>query len=94
MALDPSGSALKQKMQARIISALAREFKEEMKANPEAQKAHKKMAAAISDIAMDIVTMLLSEVQVQVTPGIAVATVGSPAAQTGATTAPGMGKLM
>lgn len=87
MALDPSGAKLKKALEARIIAAMAREFKEEIAINNDAAKAHRRMAAALSDIAMDIVMMLLSEVQVA--PGIPVATAGSPAAQAGSTTSPG-----
>lgn len=49
---------------------------------------HAKLAEAISKaVAKVIANLLLTEVQVA--PGIPVATAGSPAAQTGATTAPG-----
>lgn len=81
MALDPSGAKLKKALEARIIAAMAREFKEEMGVNKDAAKAHKRMAAALSDIAMDIVTMLLTECQV----AVGIQTAGSPASQTSVT---------
>lgn len=77
-------------MEQRLISALAREMGSELSQNDKAKDSHKKLAAAISDIAIDIVECLLKDAQVA--PGIPVATAGSPAAQSGTTTAPG--KLM
>lgn len=73
-------SKLKQDIEAILVSALTRELAAEAGADP---SSHKKLAAAISDIAIPIVTMLLTEAQVA--PGIP--TAGSPAAQV--TTAPG-----
>ena len=72
---------LKKDIEDILVSALGREFSAEAEADPDG---HKKMAAAISDIAIPIVMMLLSDAQVA--PGIP--TAGSPAAQV--TTAPGM----
>ncbi len=71
---------LKSDIEAILVSALTRELGPEAAADP---SSHKKLAAAISDIAIPIVTMLLTEAQVA--PGIP--TAGSPAAQ--ATVAPG-----
>jgi hypothetical protein len=75
MAMVPAN--LKKKMEATILSALAREFKSELKANKASAENHKKMAAAISEIANDIVNMLLTETQV----AIGIGTSGSPTAQ-------------
>jgi hypothetical protein len=82
------GPVLKQKLQARILSSLSREFKDEIAKNPGAAASHAKLAAALSDIALDIVLEL--QTSAQVAPGIPVATAGSPAAQAGATTGPGV----
>ncbi len=82
------GPAIKQQAEAQLLTAFAREFKDVYAANPGAAADHKKMAAAISDIILTIVTAI--QTQAQVAPGIPVATAGSPAAQTGATVAPGM----
>jgi len=80
------GPALKKKMETALIAAFTREFKDEIKQNPSALASHKKMAAAISDIALTIVEELLTTAQVS--PGIP--TAGSPAAQTSV----GPGKLI
>lgn len=81
------GSKLKKTMEARLIAALTREMESELSANPAAAASHRKLAAAISDIALDIIDCLLSDAQIA--PGIPVATVGGPTAQSGTTTAPG-----
>jgi hypothetical protein len=54
---------------------------------PEAQAEWAKLADAISDIAMDIVTELTTNAEVL--PGQAVVTAGSPVAQAGTTVSPG-----
>lgn len=71
-------SVMKKQMEAAIFAGLTREFKEEIAQNPEATKGHKKLASAISDIAMVIIEQFLSSAEVA--PGIA--TAGSPASQT------------
>ncbi len=81
------GDVLKKKIEARLIAALAREHKDDIKANPAAAKGHKKLAAAISDIALDIVDMLLKECQVS--PGQAVVGACSTGPVSGTTTSPG-----
>jgi hypothetical protein len=80
-------AALKAKMQTRIFNALKEKFKDDIKDNDKGVESLMKQAEAISGIAEDICEMLLT--QVQVSPGIPVVTAGSPAAQSGATTAPG-----
>ena len=65
---------LKSDIEAILVSALTRELSEEAGADP---SSHKKLAAAISDIAIPIVQMLLLDATVA--PGIP--TAGSPAAQ-------------
>ena len=77
------GEILKKKMEARLVAALAREMKEEIASNPQAAASHKKLAAAISDIALDIVMEILTNAQV----AAGIPTAGSPSAQV--TTAPG-----
>ena len=74
-------------MESRLQSAFSQVFQEEIAKNPEAKKGHDKMAKAIAQIAIDIVTAITTSAQVN--PGIPVTTAGSPAAQSGATTAPG-----
>ena len=71
---------LKKKMEATLLSAFIREFGPEAAADP---TSHKKMAAAISDVALDIVAAILTEAEVA--PGIPLA--GSLGG--GATTGPG-----
>lgn len=71
------GPVLKKKMETALMAAFAREFKEEIAQNKTAAASHKKMAAAISDIALTIVEELLT--QAQVAPGIP--TAGSPSSQ-------------
>lgn len=75
------GPVLKQKFESTIKEALDREFGTD---HPEQ---HKKMAAAISDIAKDIVDAIHKDAMVS--PGIPVTTAGPPAAHTGASIAPG-----
>jgi hypothetical protein len=83
-------AAMKAKFKKRIEASLARNFPE-VGATAEYGGVSKEMwsriADAISDVAMDIVDEI--QTNAEVTPGIPVATAGSPAAHTGITTAPG-----
>lgn len=89
MPMNPS--ALKSKFKTTIYNGLKSQFggaaSKGKDYNKEADEQWQKMAEAISGIAADIILELQTNAQVM--PGIAVATAGSPAAQTGATTAPG-----
>ena len=76
MALDPL--AIKKKAEEALISALAKEMKDEIKVNPQAAASHKRLAAAISEIAKVIIEEILTNGQVA--PGII--TAGSPTTQT------------
>ena len=80
-------ATLKAKMETRIYNGLKAAFAADGKGNPEAEKNWQKQAKVMAAIAEDICEMLLTSVQVA--PGIPVAVAGSPAAQSGATTAPG-----
>lgn len=84
-------SSLKAKFKDTIFQGLKREFRSELsrgeKYSPIGEEMLMKIASAVSDIAVDIVTEIQSNAQV--VPGIPVATVGSPSAQSGATTGPG-----
>jgi len=80
-------ASLKAKMETRILNELKKAFSADGAASPDAQKNWAAIAKAVSASAEDICAMLLTEAQVA--PGIPVATAGSPAAQTGATTSPG-----
>ena len=66
--------ALKKEMEAALMTAYAREFKNEAAADP---TSYKKQAAVISDLALVLVKFLAT--QVQVNAGIP--TAGSPASQ-------------
>ena len=83
-------ASMKAKFKKRIEAGLAKNFPE-VAATGEyggvSKEMWSKIADAISDIAMDIVDEI--QTNAEVTPGIAVATAGGPAAQTGATIAPG-----
>ena len=79
---------LKQDIESALKAAFQTEFKDEIKANDQATKSHEKLAKAISSIA-DVIVLHITT-NAQVTAGIPVATAGSPAAQTGVTTAPGL----
>lgn len=71
MAMSPSG--LKSNMSARILASLEREFADVMSTpgySSEVQAQWQKLANALSDIAMDIVTEITSNAEVN--PGIAV----------------------
>jgi len=82
------GSEMKARFQATIHAGLARVFASDT--DSQADPSWAKIADAISDIAMDIVTEITTNAQV--VPGIPVATAGSPVAQSGATT--GSGKII
>jgi predicted NBD/HSP70 family sugar kinase len=93
------GDKLKSKMQSTLEKSLKEQFAKDSKDNPKAEEMWKKMAAAIAEIAVDIVQTIQQDAEVAagisltVNPGIP--TAGSPAAQTtvgpgtGLTTAPG-----
>jgi hypothetical protein len=89
MPLNPT--AMKAAFQATIQAGLQRVFEAEVSQAtgyaPISQEHWAKIADAVSDIAMDIVTQITTNAEVL--PGIPVATTGSAMAQTGATTAPG-----
>ena len=74
-------------MQIRIYNALKKNFAADGATNKEADANWQKQAAAISEIAIDICNMLLTEASVA--PGQAVTTAGSPTAQAGSTVSPG-----
>jgi hypothetical protein len=78
-------SEMKAKFQTRIHAGLARVFSSDHDSQVDAQ--WMKIADAVSDIAMDIVTELTTNAEV--VPGQAVATAGSPTAQVGTTVSPG-----
>lgn len=80
---------MKKDLETAILAGLMREHKDDIKANPKAADAHKKMAAALSDIANVIVLALLTEAQIA--PGIPVVGAGGgvPGPMSGVTTAPG-----
>lgn len=80
-------ASLKKKMETRILNELKAAFASDGAASPDAQKNWESIAKAVAATAEDICNLLLQEAQVA--PGIPVATAGSPAAQTGATTSPG-----
>ena len=86
-----SPAALKSQMKETIYNALKKNFSASASqgANYDsvADENWKKIADSISEIAFDIVNEITSNAQVM--SGIPVATAGSPAAQTGVTTAPG-----
>jgi len=90
MALN--GKALKSKMSERIFQGMKRVYTEVNSTqgySPVVEAQWKKMADAISDIALDIVSDIQANAEVK--PGISVATTGSPGAHTGNTT--GTGKI-
>lgn len=82
---------MKAKFKDTIFAGLKREFGSATAKgdgySPVAEEFLQKLASAISDIAADIVDEM--HTNAQIAPGIPVATAGSPAAQTGATTGPG-----
>lgn len=86
-----NGAALKDKLKNTIYNGLKSQFSgsaSEGKDYPKiADEQWQKMAEAISGIAIDIISEI--QTNAMVVPGIPVATAGSPAAQTGATTGPG-----
>lgn len=85
------GPAMKAKFKDTIKAGLQREFSGEASKGqgypPVAEEMWTKLADAISDIAMDIVTEI--QTNAQVLPGQQVVTAGSPTTQTGATVSPG-----
>jgi hypothetical protein len=85
--MDANG--LKSKLKQTILNGLKAQFAGGIPGGGEssAEANWTKMAEAISGIAADIVAEITSNAEVM--PGITVSTVGSPAAQTGPTTAPG-----
>lgn len=84
------GASMKAKFKKTIEAGLAKNFPE-VSGTAEyggvSKEMWSKIADAVSDIAMDIVEEITTNAQV--VPGIPVATTGGPAAQTGATIAPG-----
>lgn len=76
---------MKAKFESRIHDGLKRVFSSDTDSQADAQWA--KIADAISDIAMDIVTEITTNATV--VPGQQVVTAGSPTAQTGTTVSPG-----
>ena len=84
-------ASIKAKFKDTIYAGLKREFSPALSKGDGypgvADEFLMKLASAISDIAADIVDERHSNAQIA--PGIPVATAGSPAAQTGATTGPG-----
>jgi hypothetical protein len=87
MALNPV--ALKKKMSTTIEGALKREFAKEMASNSASADTYRRLAAAISDIAADIVAEILTNALVAPGQTVAGAWVGSGPAIAGATTTPG-----
>jgi hypothetical protein len=82
---------LEQKMKQTVFNELKKQFMPAASKGdsypPVATEYLEKIATAVSKIAKDIVMEITTNADV--TAGIPVATVGSPAAQAGATTAPG-----
>ena len=82
---------MKARFQSRIEAGLSRVFSEEVSHGrgypPIAEDQWKRIADAISDIAVDIVNEIQQNAEVVV--GIPVSTTGSSSAQTGFTVAPG-----
>lgn len=92
MALSPT--SLSGLMTPMIFAKLQAAFPE-VSTSPEQLQQQQKMAKAIAEgVSEAIIPYIIASAQVMVMPGIAVATAGSPSAQTGATTAPGQGKIM
>lgn len=89
MPMNPS--ALKSKIKQTVYNGLKAQFGSAAGKGKDytgvADEQWQKMAEAISGIAADIIAEIQNNAQVM--PGIGVATAGSPAAQTGATTSPG-----
>jgi hypothetical protein len=78
---------IKQTVEAKVLAAYQREFGDLQGANSEAIQSWQKQAKIAGDIAQAIIEAILT--QAEVAPGIPVTTAGSPAAQSGATVAPG-----
>lgn len=86
-------SAIKDLMFAGIKTKLLAKFPATA-SSPEMVKQQEDMADAIADgVTSTLIPYLISNTQVLVNPGIAVATAGGPAAQVGATTSPGTGTI-
>lgn len=81
---------IKKQLQDTIFAAFKREFAKELAGNKNAENTYRRMAAAISDIAMVLVTQLQTNAQVTIPPG-GIVTVGSPATQT--TVTPSIGTI-
>jgi hypothetical protein len=79
--------AIKQIVETKVLAAYQREFGSLQGDNPEAVQSWQKQAKIAADIAQAIIEAILA--QAEVAPGIPVTTAGSPAAQSGATVAPG-----
>jgi len=91
MALSPT--ALSGLMTPSIFAKLQLAFPEIM-IHPAQVEQQQKLAKAIAEgVAEVLIPYIIASAQVTVAPGIAVATVGGPSAQTGATTAPGVGLI-
>ena len=82
-------AVVKKKVEAALVSALAREFKEEIAQNSSAAASHKKLAAAIADAAEVIVTEILTTCQVMPGQSVVGAGGGVPGPMSGSTVSPG-----
>lgn len=69
MALAGATSSLQKDLQSTLEAAFAREFSAEAKANGEASDAHKRLAKAISDIAIPIISTIVSQSSVVTSGG-------------------------
>jgi hypothetical protein len=78
---------IKQLVETQVLAAYQREFGDLQGNNPEAAQSWQKQAKIAAEVAGVIIDAILT--QATVAPGIPVTTAGSPAAQTGATVAPG-----
>lgn len=78
---------IKQLVETKVLAAYQREFGDLQGNNPEAIASWQKQAKIAAEIADVIIEAI--QTQAEVAPGIPVTTAGSPAAQTGATVAPG-----
>lgn len=78
---------IKQKAKTAALNILKSKNAANGKDNPQADKTHEAVAEAISAAIEVVINSILTEAQIA--PGIPVTTAGSPAAQAGATTAPG-----
>jgi len=78
---------IKQLVETQVLAAYQREFGSLQGNNPEAAQSWQKQAKIAAEIAGVIIDAILT--QATVAPGIPVTTAGTPAAQSGATVAPG-----